>query len=145
MYCIVLYCIVLAGMPRSLSRARFACVQFSPAFEKKNRKQRLLTDKKTRENSMYSFYVTITTRTFSTQLVLLSFSRVSQMKVSKGNQRRGGVRGTEDKFTCSRACVVQVSLSDTQSTLRFTFTYTNYIQNLPITSCTILQNRISIA
>ena len=98
-------------MPRSLSRARFACVQFSPAFEK-NRKQRPLTDKKTRENSMFSFYVTITTRTFSTQLVLLSFSRVSQMKVSKGNQRRGGVRGTEDKFTSSRACVVKVSLSD---------------------------------
>ena len=82
--------------------------------KKKKRKQRLLTDKKTRENSMFSFYVTITTRTFSTQLVLLSFSRVSQMKVIKGNQRRGGVRGTEDKFTISRACVVQVSLSDTQ-------------------------------
>ena len=96
-------------MPRSLSRACFACVQFSPAFEKK-RKQRPLM--KTRENSMFSFYVTITTRTFSTQLVLLSFSRVSQMKESKGNQRRGGVRGTEDKFTSSRACVVQVSLSD---------------------------------
>ena len=92
---------------------------------------------------MFSFYVTITTRTFSTQLVLLSFSRVSQMKVSKGNQRRGGVRGTEDKFTSSRACVVQVSLSDTQ--VHIHLVYTNYIQSLPVTSCTILQNRISIA
>ena len=34
-----LYCIVL-GMPRSLSRARFACVQFSPAFEKKKKKKK---------------------------------------------------------------------------------------------------------
>ena len=36
----------------------------------------------------------------------------SSRRLSK--KKRGGVRGTEDKFTISRACVVQVSLSDTQ-------------------------------
>ena len=52
------------------------------------------------------------------------------MKVSKGNQRRGGVRGAEDKFTSSRACLVQVSLSDLQVHIRLHKLYsklTHYI------------------
>ena len=63
------------------------------------------------------------------------------MKVSKRNQRRGGIRGTEDKFTSSRACLVQVSLSDTQVHTHLHKLYsklTDYIM-------TISQNRISIA
>ena len=63
------------------------------------------------------------------------------MKVSKGKQRRGGVRGTEDKFTSSGTCLVQVSLSDTQVHIRLHKLYsklTDYIM-------TISQNRISIA
>ena len=62
-------------------------------FSKRKRKQRLLTEKKTRENSMFSFYVTKATSTFSSQLILSQFfpsfpNESEQTQPEKGRDKR---------------------------------------------------------
>ena len=104
------------GVPRSLSPAHFAFVQCSPIFQKKKKTTSVnrLEDKGKQhvqflrhQNNEYIFYPAYP---------LTVFPEFPKWKWAKAT--RGGVRGTEDKFTSSRTCLVEVSLSDTQVHIR---------------------------